>query len=87
MCGSCILVTLAVHPDFQGYKGLGARWSKISSECVADKGALTIQLGSDDEDDMTSLAGVDLYDNLPEKIAIFRIIRIIPIAFIRSWVM
>ncbi len=26
-------------------------------------------LGSDDEDDMTSLAGVDLYDDLPGKLA------------------
>jgi aminoglycoside 6'-N-acetyltransferase I len=28
---------------------------------AANGGALTLQLGSDDEDEMTSLAGVDLY--------------------------
>lgn len=36
---------------------------------VRRRGGLTIRLGSDDEDNMTSLSGVDLYDDLPGKIA------------------
>ena len=32
------------------------------------RGGLTITLGSDDEDNMTSLSDVDLYENLWEKI-------------------
>jgi aminoglycoside 6'-N-acetyltransferase I len=36
---------------------------------VAARGGLTITLGTDDTDNMTSLGGVDLYQNLWEKIA------------------
>ncbi len=32
------------------------------------RGGLTILLGSDDEDNMTSLSGIDLYENLWEKV-------------------
>ena len=39
---------------------------------VRERGALTLWLGSDDEDDMTSLAGVDLYDDLPGQLARIR---------------
>ena len=59
---------LAVHPDFQG-RGVGRALVEDFEKRVAEKGGLTIQLGSDDVNDMTSLSNVDLYDNLPEKIA------------------
>ena len=59
---------LAIHPDFQG-QGIGRALVLDFERCVTEKGGLTIKLGSDDEDDMTSLSNVDLYDNLPEKIA------------------
>jgi aminoglycoside 6'-N-acetyltransferase I len=36
------------------------------------RGGLSIRLGSDDEDGMTTLANCDLYDNLPDKIANIR---------------
>ena len=35
------------------------------------RGGLTIQLGADDENDETSLANADLYDNLAEKLKFF----------------
>src|SRR5215216_5149487 len=33
------------------------------------RGGLTLWVGTDDEDNQTTLSGVDLYDNLPERIA------------------
>lgn len=62
---------LAVHPDFQG-QGIGRLLVEDFEKEVAKKGALTIILGSDDENNMTSLSNVDLYDNLPERIANIR---------------
>lgn len=37
--------------------------------CVQQRSRLTLFLGSDDEDNMTSLSGVNLYDNPWDKIA------------------
>lgn len=45
------------------------------------RGGLTIMLGTDDEDGMTSLANVNLYDNLPEKIASIRSLKDHPYEF------
>ena len=59
---------LAVHPDFQG-RGVGRALVEDFERCVIARGGLTIQLGSDDVDNMTSLSNVDLYDNLLDKIA------------------
>jgi aminoglycoside 6'-N-acetyltransferase I len=58
---------LAIWPALQG-QGLGRALVEDFEEQVRQKGGLTITLGSDDEDDMTSLANVDLYENLWEKI-------------------
>ena len=41
--------------------GVGRALVETAERLAADRGAMTLQLGSDDEDDMTSLAGVDLY--------------------------
>ncbi len=58
---------LAVQPSLQG-QGIGRALVEDFEEQVRSKGGLTITLGSDDEDSMTSLANVDLYENLWEKI-------------------
>src|SRR5690349_6152122 len=58
---------LAVQPSQQG-RGVGRALVEDFEEQVRLKGGLTITLGSDDEDDMTSLSNVDLYENLWEKI-------------------
>lgn len=58
---------LAVQPTAQG-RGIGRALVQDFEEQVRATGALTITLGSDDEDGMTSLANVDLYENLWEKI-------------------
>lgn len=58
---------LAVRPDLQG-GGIGRALVADFEALVAARGGLTIVLGSDDEDGMTSLAGTDLYDGLWDKI-------------------
>ncbi|MDL1909131.1 GNAT family N-acetyltransferase [Chloroflexi bacterium CFX6] len=58
---------LAVRPDMQG-KGIGRTLVLDFEEQVRLRGGLTITLGTDDEDDMTSLSNVDLYENTWEKI-------------------
>jgi len=59
---------LVVRPDRQK-QGLGRALVADFEQQVAQRGGLTITLGSDDEDNMTSLAGCDLYDDLWGRIA------------------
>jgi aminoglycoside 6'-N-acetyltransferase I len=54
---------LAVHPDYQG-QGIGRMLVQDFEQQVAKRGGITIMLGSDDENNMTSLAGVDLYEDI-----------------------
>jgi aminoglycoside 6'-N-acetyltransferase I len=58
---------LAVQPSLQG-QGFGRALVEDFEEQVRAKGGLTITLGSDDEDNMTSLSNVNLYEDLWEKI-------------------
>lgn len=54
---------LAVQPALQG-KGIGRALVGAFEEQVRQRGGLTITLGSDDQDEMTSLAKADLYVDL-----------------------
>lgn len=58
---------LAVQPGLQG-QGIGRALIADFEEQVRLRGGLTITLGSDDEDNMTSLSGVDLYEDLWDKV-------------------
>jgi aminoglycoside 6'-N-acetyltransferase I len=58
---------LAVQPSAQG-KGIGKVLVEDFEEQVRLRSGLTITLGSDDEDNMTSLSGIDLYENLWKKV-------------------
>ena len=58
---------LAVQPSMQG-NGIGKALVEDFEEQVRTRGGLTITLGSDDEDNMTSLSNVDLHENPWEKI-------------------
>jgi len=58
---------LAVQPTAQG-RGIGKALVEDFEEQVRQRGGLTITLGSDDEDSMTSLSDIDLYANLWEKV-------------------
>jgi aminoglycoside 6'-N-acetyltransferase I len=71
---------LAVQPPLQG-KGIGQALVEDFEEQVRSKGGLTITLGSDDEDSMTSLSNVDLYENLWEKIRDIRNLKNHPFEF------
>ena len=59
---------LAVSPKAQG-RGIGKALVEDLESQVAARGGLTLWLGSDDEDGMTSLGGVDLYPNPLEHLA------------------
>jgi aminoglycoside 6'-N-acetyltransferase I len=71
---------LAVRPDRQK-QGIGRLLIQDFEMRVKAHGALTIILGSDDEDNMTTLSGVDLYDNLWERIAHIRNLKRHPYEF------
>ena len=71
---------LAVQPSQQG-RGIGRALVKDFEQQVRLKGGLTITLGSDDEDGMTSLSNVDLYENLWEKIRDIRNLKNHPFEF------
>ena len=71
---------LAVQPNMQG-QGLGRKLVEDFEEQVRSRGGLTITLGSDDEDSMTSLSNVDLFDNTWEKIQNIRNLKNHPFTF------
>jgi aminoglycoside 6'-N-acetyltransferase I len=59
---------LVVAPAQQG-RGIGRALVADLEEQVRQRGGVTILLGTDDEDGMTSLSGVDLYPDLWGQIA------------------
>ena len=58
---------LAVQPGLQG-RGIGRLLVREFEAQVKQRGGLTITLGSDDQDEMTSLSKVDLYVDLWDKV-------------------
>jgi aminoglycoside 6'-N-acetyltransferase I len=71
---------LVVRPSEQG-KGIGRALINELEERVRERGGLTIWLGSDDEDGMTSLAHTDLYPNPLEHLAKIRNFKSHPYGF------
>ena len=71
---------MVVRGDRRGL-GIGRALVADLETQVRLRGGLTIMLGTDDEDGMTSLANVNLYDNLPEKIASIRNLKRHPYEF------
>jgi aminoglycoside 6'-N-acetyltransferase I len=59
---------LAVSPRARG-RGVGRALVEDLEAQVAARGGLTLWVGSDDEDDLTSLSGVDLYPNPLEHLS------------------
>ncbi len=59
---------LAVSPRAQG-RGIGRALIEDLETQIAARGGLTLWLGSDDEDALTSLGGVDLYPNPLDHLA------------------
>ena len=75
---------LAVQPSLQG-QGIGRALVEDLERQVRSQGGLTITLGTDDEDGMTSLSNVDLYHRLWEKIRDIQNLKNHPFDFIKSW--
>lgn len=71
---------IAVQPHLQG-QGIGRALIEDFEEQVRQRGGLTITLGTDDEDEMTSLSKVDLYEDLWEKIRNIRNLKGHPFEF------
>jgi aminoglycoside 6'-N-acetyltransferase I len=71
---------LVVRPDAQR-RGAGRALVADFEAQVRRRGGLTITLGSDDEDDMTSLSGVELYPDIWRHIASIRNLRGHPYEF------
>ena len=71
---------LAVRPDYQ-VKGIGSALVTDLEERVKERGGFTIRVGTDDEDNMTTLGGIDLYPNVFEHIARIRNIKGHPYEF------
>lgn len=71
---------LAVQPNRQG-QGIGRALVEDFEEQVRLHGGLTITLGSDDEDNMTSLSSTDLHENTWEKIQNIRNFKRHPFTF------
>lgn len=71
---------LVVHPNAQK-QGIGRALVLDLEAKVRERGALTLMLGTDDEMNMTSLSGVDLYHNLWDKIQHIRNLKNHPYSF------
>ena len=74
------LSQLVVKPNRQG-GGIGRQLVRDFEDIVRKRGGLTIWVGADDEDNMTTLAGVDLYPNVLEHLAQIRNLRHHPYEF------
>ena len=62
---------LVVDPDYQG-KGIGRALVKDFEERVKEQGGTTIWIGADDEDNMTTISGINLYPDVLEHLAKIR---------------
>ncbi|MEO8612781.1 MAG: GNAT family N-acetyltransferase [Chloroflexota bacterium] len=71
---------MVVRADRQG-QGVGRALVADLETQVRARGGLTIMLGTDDEDNMTSLGGADLYTNLWDQIAHIRNLKNHPYEF------
>lgn len=74
---------IAVHPEFQR-QGLGTALVLDLERQVKARGGGIVYLGSDDETGTTSLAGVDLFPNVLEKLAKIRNMKGHPFPFYRK---
>lgn len=71
---------MVVRPDQRG-KGVGSALVRDLEEQVRARGGLTIMLGSDDVDNLTTLGGINLYPNVWEHIANIRNLKNHPYEF------
>jgi aminoglycoside 6'-N-acetyltransferase I len=71
---------LVVHPEHRG-RGLGRALVEWLAERARDEGAFTLWVGTDDESEMTTLGGVDLYPGLLDHLRQIRNLKNHPFGF------
>jgi aminoglycoside 6'-N-acetyltransferase I len=71
---------LVVKNSLQG-RGIGRALVEDLEQRVAERGGLTLSLGTDDEDNQTSLSGEDLYPNIWDHVGRIRNLRGHPYEF------
>jgi len=71
---------IVVHPEYQGV-GIGTALVLDFEDQVRKRGATTIFLGTDDESEMTSLGGIDLYPDVLEHLSSLKSRRSHPFEF------
>lgn len=59
---------LVVRSDLQN-RGIGTALVKDLEQQIKSRGGLTIRLGTDDENDRTSIGGIELYPNVLENLS------------------
>ncbi|HRE47098.1 MAG TPA: GNAT family N-acetyltransferase [Aggregatilineales bacterium] len=62
-------------------QGIGTALVRALEDAAHAKGGITIWLGTDDEQGQTTLAGVDIYPNLPAHLATVKAVRPHPMTF------
>lgn len=71
---------LVVHPDHQR-QGIGSILVKDFEDLVRARGATTVYLGTDDESGMTSLSGINLYQDIYQNLSNIKNLRSHPFEF------
>jgi aminoglycoside 6'-N-acetyltransferase I len=71
---------LVVHPDFRG-KGIGTALVRDFEDQVQSRNGAAIWLGTDDETEMTTLGGIDLYPDVLNHLARVKNLRRHPFEF------
>lgn len=71
---------LAVSPQHRR-KGIGRALVDDLESCVKRRGGITLWLGTDDENNQTTLGGIDLYPNVLERVMNIRKLRNHPFEF------
>lgn len=73
---------LVVHPDHRG-EGIGRALVSDLEDQVRQRGGITLSVGTDDQNDMTTLSGVDLYPDVLGHLARIENLRGHPYEFYR----
>ena len=73
---------LVVHPGHRG-RGVGRALVEFLANAAREEGAFTLWVGTDDEAQMTSLGGVDLYPGVLDRLREIRDLRNHPFGFYR----
>ncbi|MFQ5605735.1 MAG: GNAT family N-acetyltransferase [bacterium] len=71
---------LVVHPDHRR-KGIGRALVSDLESLVRERGGITLWAGTDDESDMTSICGIDLYPDVLKKLMEIKNVRGHPYEF------